>query len=77
MKIRVRCFTGMRRYAPNGKGDFSLELPEEASVGQMLETLGVPPGMHPFIAVNGRQAETGQRLREGDGVVVFSLAEGG
>ena len=77
MKVRVRCFTGMRRYAPDGKGDFRLELPEGASVEKMLETLGVPPEMRPFIAVNGRQAEAGHRLRDGDGVVVFSLAEGG
>ena len=77
MKVRVRCFTGMRRYAPGGDGDFEMALAEGSSAGQLLEALGVPPDLNPFVAVNGGKVELDRILRDGDEVVVFSQMEGG
>lgn len=77
MKVRVRCFTGMRRYAPDGRGDFTLEMAEGSPVGRLLGHLKVPAGAGVFIAVNGRRAAPDHVLRDGDEVVVFELMEGG
>lgn len=77
MKVRVRCFTGMRRYAPDGKGDFTLEMAEGAPVARLLGHLKVPADAGVFIAVNGRRAGSDHVLRDGDEVVMFEHMEGG
>lgn len=77
MKVRVRCFTGMRQYAPGGRGDFALELEAGTRVGQLLDQMGVPADARPFVAVNGARVEGDPRLKENDIVVLFTPAEGG
>ena len=77
MKIRVRCFTGMRRYAPKGNGDFEIEIDIAARVGTLLDSLGVTAEERPFIAVNGYQADRDKPLMDGDTVVLFTSMEGG
>jgi molybdopterin converting factor small subunit len=75
--VRVRCFTGMRRYLPEGKGDFAIELAEGADLRRLLDIMDVPPGIAPFIAVNGRKVVQDHLLRDGDEVVLFTHMEGG
>lgn len=77
MKIRVRCFTGMRQYAPEGEGDSKTELAEGTRVGQLLDQMGVPADVRPFIAVNGRKTDQDKTLYDGDDVVLFTQMEGG
>lgn len=77
MKIRVRCFTGMRQYAPDGKGDFELEPETGARVGRLLDQMGVPADTRPFIAVNGFRTDRKKILNDGDTVVLFTSMEGG
>lgn len=77
MKIRVRCFTGMRPYAPDGKGDFELELAAGSRVAQLLDQMGVPADTRPFMAVNGSRSQRDRLLSEGDTVVLFTSMEGG
>ena len=77
MKIRVRCFTGMRQYAPEGEGDVKVALAEDSRVRQLLDQMGVPADAQPFIAVNGCKADHGKILRDGDEVVLFTQMEGG
>jgi sulfur carrier protein ThiS len=67
----------MRRYAPDGKGDFTLEMTEGSPVARLLRHLKVPADAAVFIAVNGRRAEPDHVLRDGDGVVMFEHMEGG
>jgi molybdopterin converting factor small subunit len=77
LKIRVRCFTGMRQYAPEGEGDSKTELAEGTRVGQLLDQMGVPDDAQPFIAVNGRKTGHDETLHDGDDVVLFTPMEGG
>jgi molybdopterin converting factor small subunit len=77
VKIRVRCFTGMRRYAPDDKADFPLEMTEGATVRELLETLQIPADPWPFIAVNAQKVEANGALHDGDDVVMFTPMEGG
>ena len=77
MKIRIRCFTGMRQYAPDGQSDFELEFETDTRVGALLNHLGVPVEEDPFIAVNGYRADRDQPLQNGDTIVLFTSMEGG
>ena len=77
MIVRVKCFTGMRRFAPDGRIDFDIELDAGAQVAHLLERLGVPVATDVIAAVNGRRAERDALLREGDAVVLFTPMEGG
>jgi sulfur carrier protein ThiS len=67
----------MRQYAPEGKGDFALEMAAGSRVEQLLHRLGVPADARPFVALNGVRAERDKRLNGGDTVVLFTPAEGG
>ncbi len=77
MIVRVKCFTGMRRFAPDDRIDFDIELDAGARVADLLERLGVPVATDVIAAVNGRRTEREALLREGDAVVLFTPMEGG
>lgn len=77
MKVRVRCFTGMRPYAPDGQSDFRLELVAGDTLRHLLEKLHIPADAKPFIAVNGRKVAAHHTLHDGDEVVMFTHMEGG
>lgn len=77
MIVRVKCFTGMRRFAPAGRHDFEIELDAGAPVARLLDRLGVPAGGQPIVAVNGAQADKNSPLHDGDTIVLFTPMEGG
>ena len=77
MIVRVKCFAGLRRYAPAGQSDFKVELAADALVGQLLDQMGVPADDRTFVAVNGVRAGRDKPLSDGDLVVLFTLMEGG
>ncbi len=77
MIVRVKCFTGMRRFAPADRTEFDIEIEAGASVARLLTLLEVPPDIQPIVAVNGARAETSKPLRDGDKIVLFTPVEGG
>ena len=77
MIVRVKCFAGLRRYAPAGRSDFEVELAAGTPVGQLLDQMGVPADDQTFIAVNGTRAGRDKPLVDGDLVVLFTPMEGG
>ena len=77
MIVRVKCFTGMRRFAPADQPEFDIEIDAGASVASLLELLEVPPDLQPIVAVNGARAETNRSLHDGDTIVLFTPVEGG
>ena len=77
MIVRVRCFTGMRRFAPDGRSEFDIELDAGASVADLFNRLGVLVGTDVIAAVNGRRADREAALHNGDAAVLFTPMEGG
>jgi molybdopterin converting factor small subunit len=79
MKIQVRLFASLGRYAPSGEGaeDHAVTLEEGATVGVLLDRLGVPAGVVKLIFVNGVHATPETVLRSGDRVGVFPPVAGG
>ncbi len=79
MKIDVRLFASLGRYAPSGDGTAPREvsLEEGATVGSLLDRLGIPPGVVKLVFVNGVHATGRTALHDGDRVGVFPPVAGG
>jgi sulfur carrier protein ThiS len=79
MRITVKFFATFRRYLPpDSQGHTcNLEVPAGTPVAEVLNRLDVPTDGAAVILVNGRTAEPGQVLQEGDAVAVFPAMAGG
>lgn len=77
MEVQVKLFNQLRGYAPGRQTDFSIELPNGASVSSLLQQLEIPPTIQRTILVNGRRVEEKALFSPGDEVVLMSPVEGG
>ncbi|HWI63101.1 MAG TPA: MoaD/ThiS family protein [Symbiobacteriaceae bacterium] len=74
MQVTIRAQGHLKRYRPEG---FALDLPEGATVRQMVEASGVPWDEVGLVAVNGRQAPDATVLHDGDQIMLMAPMEGG
>ena len=74
MEIEVRLFASLRKYADD-RSRFELE--DGAKVSDFIERLEIPPSEVAIILVNGRHADQGQRLHDGEAVSLFPAIAGG
>lgn len=80
MQITVRLLASYRQYLPdrhNSRAGYPCEVEGDALVGDLLAALPIPPDDFYTFLVNGRHAERGQVLQEGDVLSVFPAAGGG
>ena len=78
MKVEVELFATLAEYLPAGTSDRApVDLPTDATVTDLLHTLGIPDAMPRIVLVNCHDAEDGERLRPGDVVSVFPPLAGG
>ena len=84
MKVEVRLFAGLRERLPGAlRGRATVELPEDASLQDLLDELAIEPRMAQMVLVNGAQAprdpaaRAARRLAAGDSVAVFPPVAGG
>ena len=77
MRVHVKVFAGLRNFAPEGKSPFDLDLEPGATVGDLLERLGIPQEKPKILLVNGRHASLDRELSEGDEVSLFPPVAGG
>jgi molybdopterin converting factor small subunit len=79
MRITVKFFATFRRYLPpDSRGHaFTMEVPAGISVAEVLSRFDVPIDGAAVILVNGRTAQPGQVLQEGDAVAAFPAMAGG
>jgi len=77
--VQVRLFATLRRHVPDlGLGEaMPVELPDGATVGQLVERLGLPADQVKIVFVNGVAQEDGSRLSDGDEVGIFPPVGGG
>jgi molybdopterin converting factor small subunit len=66
-------------YLPPGtRGDHVvLEVPDGTTVGQVVHSLRIPPGLERLTVVNGRDVTPDQVLAEGDVLSLFPPLAGG
>ncbi len=77
MRVEVRLFSVLRRYAPGGAEAFDLEPGPGATLGQVLARLDLPEGVERVVLLNGRRADPSTPLTDGDVVTVFPPVTGG
>jgi sulfur carrier protein ThiS len=79
MHIEVHLFANLADYLPPGGqgGTVRLELPEGATLRDLLRELRVPPELPGLLFVNGQDAAPGHRLQNGDVVSILPPLAGG
>lgn len=77
MKVEVKLFDLLRRYAPDNQNVFHVQLQPGVSVGELLEKLQIPPSVRRTVLVNGRRVEDKTLLSSDDTLVIMSPIEGG
>jgi sulfur carrier protein len=74
MKVEIRLFASLQKY---GGQQGELELAEGATVGDCLESAGIPPSEVAIVLVNGRHAKNDQPLNDGESIALFPPIAGG
>jgi len=79
VEVQVRLFANLAEYGPPAArgGAGRVELPEGATVADLLARLGIPDEGPRLLLVNGRDAEAGVTLHAGDVVDVLPPLVGG
>lgn len=79
MTVEVKLFATLRRHFPDlGVGEaMTVELPANATLGQLLLTLDLPEEQVKVMFVNGIVRKPDYRLSDGDEVGVFPPIGGG
>jgi len=79
LNVQVRLY-GLLRHShpgPNATAPLTLELPEGATIADIVVRLGLPEGLVHAVSVNGIACGIGQHLRDGDPGGLFPPAAGG
>lgn len=75
----MSCFGAMRDYLPSGAtgNSSSLDLPEGATVGHLIDALGAPGHLVFALLVDDERADVGHALTEGAKVTLMPPFTGG
>ena len=74
MELTVKLFATFRR----GRFDVArVEKPDGATIGEVVDGLGIARDEVGILMVSGRHAQLGDRLKPGDTVSIFPLVGGG
>ena len=74
MRVVVKLFASLRSYGPEEQ---EMELPENATVGDVVEKLCLPEKMPLLRIVNGEHRDRAHPLKEGDEIALFPPIAGG
>ena len=79
MKIRVRLFGTLGKEFPDHDplNGFEVDIPDSASVGDLLDQLQIPKSNIGLVSVQGRLVKAGKMLKPGDFVRIFRPIFGG
>jgi molybdopterin converting factor small subunit len=79
VEVEVHLFANLADYGPSGTrgGTVRVEVPEGATVGELLHRLRVPEAVPRLLLVNGHDADPAVRLESGDVVAVLPPLVGG
>jgi len=78
-RVNVRAYATLRKYLPDVSlgSAVTLELPNGATLGDLVRELGIPETEVKVAFVNGLQREDGCLLQDGDRVALFPPIAGG
>ncbi len=73
--IEIRCYANLKKLEPSSAARHPVD--PGATVGQVLDRLEIPASQIKLIFVNGRKADPGHVLQDGDRLGVFPPVGGG
>ena len=78
MQLHVKLFSRFREHLPReARGEATIELPGGATVGQLLDHLGIDRRVQ-LITINGEpETDRARSLLDGDRVHIFPVVVGG
>ena len=79
MKVKVRLFGTLGKEFPDHDplNGFEVDIPDSASVGDLLDQLQIPKSNIGLVSVQGRLVKAGKMLKPGDFVRIFRPIFGG
>jgi sulfur carrier protein ThiS len=77
MNIRVELQAYLGDYAPGDSGTFAYEMPDGATVADLIRKLGVPVELAAVITIGDEAVHDSQALKDGDRVTVIPPVAGG
>lgn len=77
MMIDIHLLGYLARFSPTKKEKFQLELPNSATVRELLEEIKFPTDLEKVVLVNGCHENGSARLVDGDEVSIFIPEAGG
>jgi molybdopterin converting factor small subunit len=79
VKIEVRLFANLAAHLPSGtRGDAAtLDVPDAATVADVIRRLQIPEELPRLVLVNGREADSDAALVAGDVVTLYPPLAGG
>jgi molybdopterin converting factor small subunit len=66
MRVEVRLTAHLKRYGPGGREVFWMDLGPGATVRNVVDRLGIEPGVQRVTLINGRPVDDNEGLQEGD-----------
>jgi sulfur carrier protein ThiS len=79
MKVKVRLFGTLGKKFPDHDplNGFEIEIPANASVGDLLDQLDIPKSKIGLVSVQGRLVKAGKTLKQGDFIRIYRPIFGG
>lgn len=79
MEVRVKLFATLCQYSPGAKAGvpFTVDLPEGATLADLVEKLALPRSLVKVVFVNGLVRESDHQLQPADEVGLFPPIAGG
>jgi molybdopterin converting factor small subunit len=76
MRIEVKLYGDLKKYAPGGSNQFSLSLDPGATLGCVNRMLSIPKGDHVSLII-GRRSDQDATIADGDTLVFMPQISGG
>ena len=77
MVIQLKLFGGLESHLPKQQNPYPAEAAEGSTVGELLDSFGVPREKPRIILVNARHTQLDHILQDGDVLAVFPPVAGG
>jgi len=75
--VHVRLNALLRKYAPEGNTEFSLQIAQGCTIEDLIGQLGIPPSQVGFATVSLKCTLRSRTLKRGDQVTLFPPLTGG
>ena len=77
MKVEIKLFAGFREYTPNTRDRRYTDVPDGSTVGDIINSLGIPEEKKKIIFINGVHGTVDSVLQEKDRLAIFPPVAGG